>query len=163
MRFPELHARDRDGHPVRLPDDVGPGPTLLIVSFTPQLATDVETWLPLAADLADAVPGFWCYDLLVLPEFPDTVEASLTDELRVATDGDGTDGDLARSLTAHTELAAFKRALVLDRPDRVYALVLRDGHVAWRAFGPLTIPLERRLRATVDSSADGGPDDLVAS
>jgi hypothetical protein len=163
MRFPELHARDLDGRPVTLPDDLGSGPTLLLVSFTPQVTPDVETWLPVAAELTDAVPDFWCYDLLVLPEFPDPVESSLAAYLHV-TDGDGGTDDASRSLTAHTDLAAFRRALVLDRLDRVYALVLRDGRVEWRAFGPLTTALERRLHAAVEKSTTGdGSDDFVAS
>jgi hypothetical protein len=65
MRFPELQARDLDGRSVTLPTDTGDGPTLLLVRFTPRLAGDAETWLPLAADLAEADPDFWCYDLLV--------------------------------------------------------------------------------------------------
>ena len=160
MRFPELHARDSDGRSVRLPDDLGPDLTLLLVSFTPRLATDVETWLPLAADLAGTVPDFWCYDLLVLPEFTDGVEATLAGELGT----DGGDGSaVPRSLTAHTDLAAFQRALVLDRPDRVYALLLRDGRVRWRAFGPLTIPLERRLRSAIETRFASESVDSVVS
>jgi hypothetical protein len=163
MRFPELQARDLEGRSVTLPDDLGSDPTLLLVHFTPQVTPDVETWLPVAADLAEAIPEFWCYDLLVLPELPDAVESSLAVDLHV-TDGDGGTDDASRSLTAHTDLAAFCRALVLDRPDRVYALVLRDGRVEWRAFGPLTTALERRLHAAVEKSATAdGSDDLVAS
>jgi len=168
MRFPELQARDLDGRSVTLPTDAGDGPTLLLVRFTPRLAGDAETWLPLAADLAEAVPDFWCYDVLVLPELPEAVQSSLADELRITGDG-GTDGGHdggvdSRSLTAHTDLSAFRRALVLDGLDRVYALLLAEGRVRWRAFGPLTTPLERSLRAAVGRHADGErADDLVAS
>jgi hypothetical protein len=185
MRFPELHARDLGGRHVTLPGDVGAGPTLLLVRFAPRLDRDIETWLPVVADLTGTLDDVPCYDLLVLPEFPAAVESSLTDELRTASDGgrDARDergglGDCAerggpgghddtpsiRSLTAHTDLAAFRRALVLDRPDRVYALVLRDGRVRWRAFGPLTGTLERSLRAAVERlSRSGDSDGLVTS
>ena len=185
MRFPELHARDLDGRHVTLPGDVGSGPALLLVRFAPRLDRDVETWLPVVADLADTLDDFPCYDLLVLPEFPAAVESSLTDELRTASDGGcdthdahdahdersgpggpggHDDAPAVRSLTAHTDLAAFRRALVLDRPDRVYALVLRDGRVRWRAFGPLTGTLERSLRAAVERfDRSGESNGLVAS
>jgi hypothetical protein len=162
MRLPELHARDLDDRPVTLPDDIGPGPTLLVVSFTPQLGRDVETWLSFATD-ADAPDDtgvdLWCYDLLVLPELPEGVRASLTDELRSDLDARAT----VRSLVAHTDLASFRRTLMLDRPDRVYALLLVDGRVRWRAFGPLTTALERSLRSTLSAGVDDPSDDLVAS
>jgi hypothetical protein len=161
MRFPELHARDRDGRSVRLPDDIGPDPTLLLVSFSPQLTPDVETWFPLAADLAGEPPDVWCYDLLVLPEFPDGVEVSLADELH-ADGGRLERGERTRSLVAHTDLSAFGRALVLEGFDRVYALVLHEGRVRWRAFGPLTTPLERRLRARLDDFDDESVDSVVS-
>lgn len=162
MRFPELHGRDLDGRSVTLPTDLGSGPTLLLVRFTPHPSDEAETWLPLVADLADSVPDFWCYDLLVLPEFPDGVPASMTDELHgTLTDG----GDVAgvRSLTVDTDIEAFRRALVLDRPAQVYALLLRDGRVRWRAFGPLTTALERRLREAVTASSADDANDLVIS
>ncbi|WP_380679515.1 hypothetical protein [Salinigranum sp. GCM10025319] len=178
MRFPELHARDLDGRSVTLPGDVGAGPALLLVRFAPRLDRDVETWLPSAGDLADTLDDFPCYDLLVLPELPAAVESSLTDELRTASDGGHdtrdarderggagrrNDAPAVRSLTAHTDLAAFRRALVLDRVDRVYALVLRDGRVRWRAFGPLTGTLERSLRAAVERFSRSRDDGLVTS
>lgn len=150
MRFPELYARDCDGRSVRLPDDLGPDPTLLLVSFSPRLATDVETWLPLAADLAGSVPDFWCYDLLVFPELTDGVEVSLAAGLH-ADGGRFERGERVRSLVAHTDLSAFGRALVLEGFDRVYAFVLHEGRVRWRAFGPLTTPLERRLRTAIET------------
>lgn len=162
MRFPELHARDLDDNPVALPSDLGPGPTLLLVRFSPQSDHEVETWYPLVADLVDAASDFWCYDLVVLPAFPEGAKASLADELRVAV-ADGGDQSGVRSLTAHTDVAAFRRSLVLDRPAQTYALVLCGGRVRWRAFGPLTTPLARRLRETVASLAANGSDDLVAS
>jgi hypothetical protein len=163
MRFPELHGRDHDGRPVVLPRDVGSGPTLLLVRFSLPRRRDVETWRSLAADLVDSVPGFWCYDLVVLPELPAAVESALTDGLHT-TLADGGDADIPgiRSLTAHTDVDAFRRALVLDRPARTYALVLREGRVRWRAFGPLTTSLERRLREAVAASPTDA-DDLVAS
>ncbi|AUV83596.1 hypothetical protein C2R22_19725 [Salinigranum rubrum] len=161
MRFPELHGRDLDGRSVTLPADVGSGPTLLLVRFAPQLSREAETWLPLVDDLAAAAPDFWCYDLLVLPEFPDGVEDSLTDDLH-PTLTDGGDRSGVRSLTAHTDVDAFRRALVLDRPAQTYALLLRGGRVRWRAFGPLTVPLERSLRAAV-ASPSGDANDLVVS
>ena len=164
MRFPELQARDLDGRSVTLPTDTGDGPTLLLVRFTPRLAGDAETWLPLAADLAEADPDFWCYDLLVLPELPEAVQSSLADELRIAGDAGTGAGVDSRSLTAHTDLSTFQRALVLDGLDRVYALLLSEGRVRWRAFGPLTTPLERSLQAAVGRHATGErADDRVAS
>jgi hypothetical protein len=161
MRFPELHGRDLDGRLVTLPADVGSGPTLLLVRFAPQPSHEAETWLPFVADLAAADSDFWCYDLLILPEFPDGVEDSLTDGLH-ATLTDGGDRSGVRSLTAHTDVDAFRRTLVLDRPAQTYALLLREGRVRWRAFGPLTVPLERSLRAAV-ASPSGGANDLVVS
>lgn len=161
MRFPELHGRDLDGRPVSLPSDVGSDPTLLLVRFAPQPSRAAETWLPLVADVADTTPGFWCYDLLVLPEFPDDVEGALTDDLHAPlTDGGDVPG--VRALTAHTDVDAFRRALVLDRPAQTYALLLREGRVQWRAFGPLTVPLERSLRAAVATPSTGDASDLVA-
>lgn len=164
MRFPELHGRDLDGRSVALPADVGPGPTLLLVRFSPQHGRDAETWLSLATELADSVSDFWCYDLLVLPEFPPDVQESVTDDLH-ATRTDGGERAGVRALTAHTDVDAFRRALVLDRPARTYALLLSGGRIRWRAFGPLTTTLERRLRGAVTAAsrppADG--DDLVVS
>jgi hypothetical protein len=170
MRFPELDARDLDGRPVALPADLGAGPALLLVRFAPDPTPDAETWLPVATDLSASVPGFWAYDLLVLPAFPADVAASLTDELRgvagdrapapAPADGDA-DAAAVRALTAHTDLAAFRRALVLDRPASTYALVVREGRVRWRAFGPLTTALERSLRAAVAGPAADGAGDLV--
>jgi hypothetical protein len=168
MRFPRLDARDLDDRPVTLPDDLGSDPTLLVVSFTPRLGPDVETWLSFATALdtdtatataTDAGVDLWCYDLLVLPELPEGVRASLTDELRSDLDARAS----VRSLVAHTDLASFRRTLMLDRPDRVYALLLVDGRVRWRAFGPLTTALERSLRSTLSAGLDDPSDDLVAS
>lgn len=165
MRFPELHGRDLDGRPVVLPADVGPGPTLLLVRFSPSHTRDAETWLSLAAELTATVPDCWWYDLLVLPEFPTDVQESVTDDIH-ATLTDGGDAAGIRALTAHTDIDAFRRALVLDRPAQTYVLLLREGRIRWRAFGPLTTTLERRLRAAVTAAAsapatDG--DDLVIS
>lgn len=158
MRFPELHGRDLDGRSVTLPSDVGSGPTLLLVRFAPQHGHETETWFSVASDLAESVPDFWCYDLLVLPEFPEAVQASVANGLH-ATLTDGGDVSGVRSITAHTDVDAFRRALVLDRPAQTYALLLRGGRVRWRAFGPLTTPLERRLRATVTDPSFGSADD----
>lgn len=158
MRFPELHGRDLDGRSLTLPSDVGSAPTLLLVRFAPQHSHEAETWFSVASDLAESVPDFWCYDLLVLPEFPEAVHESVADDLHAAlTDGGDVSG--VRSLTAHTDVDAFRRALVLDRPAQMYALLLREGRVGWRAFGPLTTPLERRLRAAVTDPSPGSTDD----
>ena len=67
-----------------------------------------------------------------------------------------------RSLVAHTDLSAFGRALVLEGFDRVYGLVLHEGRVRWRAFGPLTTPLEHRLRARLDDFEDESVDSVVS-
>jgi hypothetical protein len=165
MRFPELHGRDLDGRSVELPTDVGPDPTLLLVRFSPRRGREAETWLSLASELTASIPDFWCYDLLVLPEFPADVRESVTADIH-ATLTDGGDAAGVRSLTAHTDIDAFRRVLVLDRPAQTYALVLREGRIRWRAFGPLTTTLERRLRDAITAAvSDPATDvnDLVIS
>jgi hypothetical protein len=147
MRFPSVTATDLNGRQVAFPDDFGPGPTLVLIAFQRWQQELVDEWLPLARELAGAYDGFDYY------EFP--VIARIYGPTRWLVDGGMRAGipdpeARARTVTLYVDKAGFRESLGLESEETVYALLVVDGEVTWRAAGRPTADREADLRDAVE-------------
>ncbi len=142
--IPTLPTRSLDGSAVRVPDDLAPGPVLLIVGFTRDSREQTRAWARRVADAADVV----AYSVAVIKGVPGLLRGMVVRGMRKGVPEDAH----ARFLLADDEAAQW-RALAGFSPQREDAacLLLLDAarRIAWRHVGPLDEPAWRALQAAL--------------
>jgi hypothetical protein len=136
VRFPEVRGTSLSGEEFNLPGDIGAEYALIMIAFQQYQQVEINTWLPLARELADRYPQ------LVYFEFP-TIDR-LNAAARAFIDGGmraGIPDPVARAttITLYLDRSAFREVLDIQGEDQIVVMLInQDGEVFWRTEGPAT-------------------------
>lgn len=135
--FPRVSGTNLLDEKITFPDDLIGRPALILVAFKQRQQFDVNTWLDRIPDIEAAVPGITIIETPTISAFPwGAVAGWVDDGMR---SGILTREARERTVTLFTDPAAFRRALGLPSPDRIYAVALdADARVLRVTEGPLT-------------------------
>ena len=145
--FPAISAYSLDKAKVNLPADLEGKVNLLLISFEPEQAKDIETWMPLAQALQHMNFQFRYYKMPVTN--PENFIYRWWD------------GSSLRSVETDPETwhwivplyvnkDEFRRSLQIPNEHAVVALLTdKQGHVLWRASGALTPEKRSSLAAAL--------------
>ena len=136
VRFPTVKGSNLSGQDFTLPADLEAGYAIAMIAFKQRQQFDINTWLPVASELARTYPE------LVYYEFP-TIDR-LNPAARAFIDG-GMRGGIpdptarATTITLYLDKPAFRQALEIEDEDAIVVLLInREGEVFWREKGPAT-------------------------
>jgi hypothetical protein len=145
--FPAISAYSLDKAKVNLPADLEGKVNLLLISFEPEQAKDIETWMPLAQALQHMNFQFRYYKMPVTN--PENFIYRWWDgsSLRsVETDPE----TWHWIIPLYVNKGNFRRSLnIPNEKEIVVALVDKTGQVLWRASGRLTDDKKTSLTAAV--------------
>jgi hypothetical protein len=134
--FPEVTAYSLDKQKVTLPQDMEGQTNLLLLSFEPEQRKDVEEWLPAAQALQHTNFQFRYYQVPISSKENILFRWWETASLR----SDETDPETWHWIVPlFVDRREFLDSLQIPDEKQVVALLVdRQGHVSWRAAGPMT-------------------------
>ena len=108
----------------------------MIVAFARAQQRDVDTWVPHVHAWSARDPRVRVYELPTLGRGLRLMRPMIDGGMRRGIPDSAT---RAATITLYLDKGAFRRALAIDREDRITVLLVdRAGRVSWRADGPLT-------------------------
>jgi hypothetical protein len=148
--FPAISTYSLDKARVNLPADFAGKVNLLLISFEPEQAKDIDTWMPAAQALQHMNLEFRYYKLPV--SNPENLIYRWWDSssLRsVETDPE----TWHWIIPLYTNKEAFRRSLnISNEKEVVAALVDKTGRVLWKASGRITADKKASLTAAVTAT-----------
>jgi len=147
-RFPIVETRDLEGRVYRVPDDLPPGPRLVIVPFKQWQQVLVEGWKAAVEDLGDAYPDLSVWEMPALSKSYTLARPYIDGGMRAGIP------DLfvrQHTVTTYTDLKALTRLLDIPSRDTVSVFLLdRHGRIAWRDAGQVD---EAKIRLLAEALA----------
>lgn len=147
--FPKLKGSNLSRENFTLPADLEAEYAIAMIAFKQNQQFDVNTWLPVAAELARTYPE------LVYYEFP-TIDR-LNPVARTFIDG-GMRGGIpdpdarAKTITLYLDKPAFRQSLdIHDEESIVVLLINREGEVFWRANGLASETAVEELKSQLET------------
>jgi hypothetical protein len=131
--FPRLSASDLEGRRYELPDDLPPGPRLVVLPFQRWQQVLVEGWKAAAEPLRRERPDLTVWEVPSLSRGYRVMRGYIDGGMRAGIP----DEDVRRhTLTTYTDLRLLADQLALPTFDTVYAFLLDgSGRIAWRGEG----------------------------
>jgi hypothetical protein len=143
VRLAPLTGRALDGTRYRLPDELPGERTVVVVAFRQRHQVDVDRWIALAVSLGVPATPLGAMGPLLTAVVEVPLLARRWVPVRRLIDGGMASGIadppvLARTITAYTSPAAWRRSSGLDRDgsEVIVLLASRDGSVHWWTQGP---------------------------
>jgi hypothetical protein len=147
--FPTVTSYSLDKQKITLPSGMEGQINLLILSFAPEQESDVNSWLPVAQALQHTNFQFRYYQIPIAPRENFVFRWWETSSMR---------SDQTDPVTWHwivpifVDRQKFLHDLDIPNDKQVVALLVdREGHVLWRASGPLTDEKRNSLAAAAAS------------
>lgn len=145
--FPPLTAYSLDKQKVDMPSAFEGQLDLLMISFQPEQHKDIETWLPVAQAVQHSNFNFRYYGLRVSSRENILFRWWEVSSMR----SDETDPETLHWIVPlYLDKDEFRRSLNIPSENQV-AILLSDkqGHILWRAYGPLTTENKASLNAAL--------------
>lgn len=148
--FPAISTYSLDKAKINLPADFAGKANLLLISFAPEQAKDVDTWMPLAQALQHMNFEFRYYKLPVSNAENMLYRWWDSSSMRsVETDPE----TWHWIIPLYTNKELFRRSLSISSENEIAAaLVDKNGRVLWKASGRLTPDKKAALTAAVSAS-----------
>ena len=146
MRFPPVIGFNLAGRRYALPADFEGRLNLVLIAFQREQQDLVDTWLPLARQLAAKHEVLRYYELPTISRAYGPARFVIDGGMRA-----GIPDPVARAttITLYLDKRAFREALDLPNEDTIYTLLVdRTGDVLWRAQGACTPELNADLEQT---------------
>jgi hypothetical protein len=151
-KFPEVMGTNLARQPFTLPGDLEGSLNVLMVAFKQHHQEDVNTWLPLAQDLAVENDQVRYYELPTIARMNPISRSVVDNGMRA-----GIPDPVARhtTITLYLDKPAFMRSLDIPTDDQIHVLLVdREGNVLWRIAGRHTDAAEASLRSAIAAAAD---------
>ena len=147
--FPTILSYSLDKAKVTLPGGLAGEKNLLLISFEPEQQKQVDTWMPLAQALQHTNFNFRWYRLPVSERENFIFRWWESSSMR----SEETDPETWPWIVPlYVNKAEFRNALqIRNERDIAVLLIDRQGHVLWRASGPLTPADRAALTAALSS------------
>ncbi len=133
LTFPQIEARNLEGHNLHVPGDLAGERNVIIMAFRRWHQRLVDAWMPYLRELQADVPGLQIYEmpmlsamyLLVRPFIDGGMAMAIPDRHVRAT-----------TLTVYTNVQQVVTTLELPTQETIYLfLVDRSGQIFWRGQG----------------------------
>lgn len=150
--FPTITSYGLDKARVNMPADLAGQANLLLISFEPEQQKEIDTWLPLAQALQHTNFNFRWYRLPVSERENFIFRWWENSSMR----SDETDPETWPWIVPlYVNKEEFRSALQIQNEHEIVALLVdKQGHVLWRASGPLT-PANRVSLTSALTAATG--------
>jgi hypothetical protein len=145
--FPAITSYSLDKAKVNLPGDLVGQANLLLVSFEPEQQKDIDTWMPFAQALQHTNFSFRWYRLPVSGRENFVFRWWSNSSMR----SDETDPETWPWIVPiFVDKDDFRRTLQIPNEHEIVVLLIdKQGHVLWRAAGPLTSANRTSLTSSV--------------
>lgn len=121
---------------------------LLLIAFKQRQQDEVDTWLPIAAELAAQFGDLGVFELPVISRAYRPVSGFIDGGMRAGIP-DRSVRDA--TITLYLDRRAFARALEIESLDAIVPmLVTPAGSILWRAVGPVAEDAVAQLRRTLE-------------
>jgi hypothetical protein len=148
-RFPPITGETLTGRTFQLPEDFEEPLNLVFVAFRRAQQADVDSWLPVAADIEASFPDVRYYELPVMSRLYAAAKPFIDGGMRAGIPDVDT---RERTITVYTDKKTVRRALDIEDESEIHAFLLdRDGVIYWRAAGPHDEDNAEHLHEIVDS------------
>lgn len=145
--FPALTTYSLDKTKLNLPSDFAGQLNLLLISFQPEQQTQIDTWMPVAQAIQHTNFNFRWYRMPVSSTENFIFRWWENSSMR----SDETDPETWPWIAPlYVDKDSFRHSLDIPSEHQVIALLVnKQGHVLWRAAGPLTNDKRNALNAAV--------------
>ena len=133
--------------PHRLPETLAGEVNLLLIAFRQWQQRDVDTWTPVADELAGGYPQFRAYELPVISQAYRPVARFIDGGMR---SGIPDPNVRDATITLYINRSDFMRRLQITTVRSIVPMLVRpSGTILWRTEGPRTPHSEAELRRLV--------------
>jgi hypothetical protein len=145
LAAPTIEGKDLLQRLVRIPEDLPPGPCILLFAFSPAQEREARTWLPALTDLALSAK-LTVRQIIVLPGFAKFAEKIAIDEALKMVPPEGHDA----TIIAFADQGAVATSIgAADTKHIALALVDTGRRIVWTGSGQHTGENEAALRAQI--------------
>ena len=131
--FPAVSASNLEGQKFNLPGDFSASYNVVVLAYTREHQSDINTWLPLLKQTETANPEVRYYELPTLPNWNAAARAQLD---RWMIEGIPNKSTRERTITLYLDVEAFNDALNIDNRDEMQILlVTKEGKILWQEKG----------------------------
>lgn len=144
VRFPHVEGSSLSGTSHRLPETLDGDRNLLLIAFKQAQQSDVDTWVPLAEQLAEELSDFRAYELPVISQMYRPVSGFIDGGMR----GGIPDPQVREmTITLYINRKRFLDDLRIPSVDAIVPmLVTPNGTIEWRTTGRRSDSAEAELR-----------------
>jgi hypothetical protein len=144
VRFPHVESSSLSGTTHRLPETLDGDRNLLLIAFKQAQQSDVDTWVPVAEQLAEELPDFRAYELPVISQMYRPVSGFIDGGMR----GGIPDPQVREAtITLYINRKRFLDDLRIPSVDAIVPmLVTPNGTIEWRTTGRRSDSAEAELR-----------------
>lgn len=152
LKLPTVRGSNLQRQKMEFPADFTGDLNLVFVAFQQWQQRQVDSWVPLAEDLAQEYHGLDYYEFPTIQPMNIFSRTFINEGMRTGIRNSAT---RARTITLYLDKAAFRQALAIaDEDDISVFLFDRNGHVLWRATGPYSPEKEADLRTALAAARE---------
>ncbi|MDJ0792432.1 MAG: hypothetical protein QNJ71_11090 [Acidimicrobiia bacterium] len=146
--FPTVEGSSLSKTRHRLPETLEHEVNLLMIAFQQRQQGDVESWVPLAGDLAAEFDGFGAYELPVIPRGYRPFAGFIDGGMRA---GIPDPAVRAATITLYIDRNTFMQSLEIPDTESIVPMLVRpSGEILWRTTGRFRQDAGDELRAAVE-------------
>lgn len=148
MRFPTVKASNLAGREFTLPSGLEGDLNIVALAFQMWHQNEVDTWMPLLAQVERRVPVVRAYELPVLRSMNRLNQWMIDSGMRGGIPDPAT---RARTITLYLDKERFRQALGLPDENHIYVLLVdRSGEVHWQTQGAYSPDKAESLMAVIE-------------
>ena len=149
MRFPTIEARSLEGESYTLPDDLPPGPRVILLPFQRWHQILIEGWRPELERLSRENPSLTFWEVPALSRAYSAGRFYIDGGMRL---GIPDIGIRRHTLTAYTDLARLVRQLGFSGFEAMHIFLLdADGEIRWHGLGEMDAAQRAELESTLNT------------
>ena len=147
MKFPTVSGINLLRKQIVLPKDFSGEFNLLFVPFLQWQQMEVDSWVPLAAELEKTTTGFHFYELPTIQRMNSLAQKFINEGMRSGIPDSKT---RERTITLYIDKTAFKAALDISDEKHISILLAdRQGNLLWRERGVYSPETSARLTQAI--------------
>lgn len=162
-RFPTVSGENLNRRTIQIPAGLDAPYSVLLVAFSREQQSDVDTWLPTVKDIVRDHSNVEYYELPTVSGLLLLTGRWLDDAMR---GGIPKFADRERTVTLYTNTEEFRKLAGIDSPRQIWVgLVDRDGRVYWSTRGPASettvTELQLKVHELSSPAADQKPEAAI--
>lgn len=133
MKFPAVSGSNLLRQKVYLPEGLSGEVRIVFIAFQQWHQSLVDSWVPVAHQLEQTVPGLRFYELPVIQQMNGLYQTFINEGMRAGIPNPAT---RQKTITLYLDKPVFRKALAIPDEQTIWVLLLdRDGNVIWRTDG----------------------------